>query len=128
MGGTTNRFVAAQLANPSEAANNAAPWASFVNAAHTVALNLQQSFTNGEHNSANLIAPRGSIIIFAGDPSSASQDFCPTLQLDVKPPSLMQLLLLKASDFSPLASASSRNGGLSSPFTALPHLKTNPSS
>ena len=128
MGGTTNRFVAAQLANPSEAANNAAPWASFVNAAHTVALNLQQSFTNGEQNSTNLIAPRGSVFIFVGDPSSVFQDLCPILQLSVTPPSLWQLVLRKATAFLPLASASSRNGGLSSPFTALLHLKTNPSS
>jgi hypothetical protein len=71
MCGTTNRYVAAQLANPSEEAN-AAPWALFVNVAHTSAMTLQQSFTDGEQHSANLIAPRGSIITSAGDPSTIS--------------------------------------------------------
>jgi hypothetical protein len=86
IGGTTNRSVAAQLANPPEVTNTA-PCASFVNAAHNAALTLRQSFTYGEHHSANLIAPRGSIITSAGDPSSSvSHDLCPTLQLDVTPP------------------------------------------
>jgi hypothetical protein len=85
MGGTTNRRVAALLSDPLDVADSA-PWVAFVTAAHTTALDLQLSFTDIEQNSANLIAPRGSIISSAGDPSSVSQDLSPTIQLDVTPP------------------------------------------
>ena len=52
MGGATNRLVAAHLTQPFETSASA-PWASFVCAAHSAALSLQQFFTNADQLSAD---------------------------------------------------------------------------
>ncbi len=85
MGGNTNRTVASLLVIPVQA-RGAHQWAAFVCDVHCEAIDLQQSFTVGERATTNLVAPRGNIIIIAGDPTSvAQQDIPPTIQLDVTP-------------------------------------------
>ena len=53
--------------------------------AHRVAVDLQESFTVDELQTALLLAPRGLVIIVPGDPNSVAKDVPPTVDTDVLP-------------------------------------------
>jgi len=61
-------------------------WVAFVCNAHDDALNLHQTFTVDEHANANLMAPRGNIIVAIDVPLLVAQDLLPTIHTDVTPP------------------------------------------
>jgi len=84
MGGNTNRFVVMMMINPVHVAATQ-HWDAFVCNAHADALTLKHSFTVAEHTTANVMAPRGTIITTAGDPSAIAQDLPPTIHPDVTP-------------------------------------------
>jgi len=53
--------------------------------AHREAVNLQESFTVNELQTALLLAPRGLVITVPGDPSRVAKDLPPTVDTDVLP-------------------------------------------
>ena len=71
IGGRTNRSFAAMIANPS-AICDTRPWARFVCEAHAEARMLETFFITAKYTTANLMAPRGTIIMSDGDPSSVA--------------------------------------------------------
>jgi hypothetical protein len=80
----TNRSVASMLTNPTVFCDSH-PWANFVCTAHSEASLTEQSFATDENSTAKLIARRGNLITFAGDPSSFAQDHLPTIFTEVIP-------------------------------------------
>ena len=57
--------------------------------AHRAAVDLQESFTADELQTALLLAPRGLVITVLGDPSSVAKDLPPTVDTDVLPAGLL---------------------------------------
>jgi len=85
MGGTTPRKVAADLLSPSEQGNGGG-WASHLPEAHKMAVDLQESFSNGDMQMAFHLDPRGLVIFLPCDPRSVSKEQAPTVDTDVIPP------------------------------------------
>jgi hypothetical protein len=81
MGGQTNSNLAASLQYP-EHSKNSTQWANSVIKAHAMARDLQQSFSPAEQHAADRLAPRGSAIFSAGDPTSEVPDLPPTIDTD----------------------------------------------
>jgi hypothetical protein len=75
MGGNTYRAVASMLVNPVNASDNQ-QCTTYVCDAHVEALGLQQSYIVGEHDTANLVVPRGNTISAAlGTPPLVPKTF-----------------------------------------------------
>jgi hypothetical protein len=85
MGGTTNREIAAALHNDPSASMDERQCARSVCEAHEDATRLQQSFTPAERHSADVLAPRGNTIYFAGDPTSIVEDIPTTIDAEDLP-------------------------------------------
>jgi hypothetical protein len=79
MGGSANRTIVAALQDPIQAANSL-EWAMHVCEAHRAAKATQDSFTAEELYTTDLMAPRGNMICYAGDPSSEVEDLPPTIE------------------------------------------------
>ena len=84
MGGTTTARAAILLDDPAAAIGTHA-WASSLGATHKDALELLISFSIPKLHTISLVAPRGSIILSAGDPTSTCRDLPPTLDVEVSP-------------------------------------------
>jgi len=83
-GGTTSAPVATLLDYHATVIGTRA-WASSLGTVHMNALELQNSFTGPELHTISLVAPKGNLILFAGDPTSTSRDLPPTLDVEVTP-------------------------------------------
>ncbi len=84
IGGTTTARAAILIADL-ETASDTFAWAAYLMVAHRKALDLQTFFTSPELYTISLVAPRGNIIQFAGDPSSTAPALTPILDVDVTP-------------------------------------------
>ena len=78
------RKVAAHLLHPDEHVRNGS-LAMHLLDAHKAAVEMHESFTENELQTALMLAPRGLVITMPGDPSSVAKDLPPTVDTDVLP-------------------------------------------
>ncbi len=84
MGGTTAVRAATLLADPMLASRFYA-WAASLAAAHSEAMDFKASISGPELRTISLMAPIGSIVQSAGDPSSTTLTLISTLDVEVTP-------------------------------------------
>ena len=89
MGFGINLVLASHLAQP-QVAQAMHQWAWNLAVSFGEAKVLEGSFTQSEHDLANLLLPRGNIITEAGDHDSVNQDLPDTIDCDNLPPLMEQ--------------------------------------
>ena len=81
-GGATTARAVSLLADPAAVSGTFA-WVASLTASHAEALKLQVSFSGQELHTISLVAPRGNIIQYDGDPTSTNLTLIPA-RLDVE--------------------------------------------